>query len=86
MIKLKNIDLSKISQEKEFDKFIEESKEFSNVINDIDENTSYEHAVEELFDILQVGLGLIEKKYNKSADEVMKEYPKHLEKLEYRPR
>lgn len=85
-IKLKNIDLSGISIDEEVSKFDEELKEFMNVIDNKDLDSSFNHAAEELFDMLQVGLGLIQLKYKKGAEDVMRLYQYHLIKLGNRPR
>ncbi len=61
-IVLKNIDLSGITFDEEIKKFKEEIKEFMDVIENKDTDNSFNHASEEMFDIVQVCLGLIEKK------------------------
>ena len=83
-IVLKNIDLSGITFDEEIKKFKEEIKEFMDVIENKDTDNSFNHASEETFDILQVCLGLIEKKYGKGADEVMRMYKYHEIKSENR--
>jgi hypothetical protein len=85
-IQLKNIDLSGISIDEEVAKLHEELKEFMSVIDNKDLDSSFNHAAEELFDILQVGLGLIQLKYKKDAEDVMRLYQYHLIKLGNRPR
>lgn len=79
---LKNIDLTGISIMEQLNKVKEEDKEFMIAI----ELQDKENAIEELFDKVQSSLGLLEKVFGISADDVMKEYPKHLEKLKSRPR
>ena len=83
-IQLKNIDLEGYSLEEQKEKLLEEINELLKVTIDIDANNSFEHFSEETFDILQVCVGIAEKKYKKSADEVMQEYSKHLLKMEQR--
>lgn len=81
-IKLVNIDLTGISVIKQINKVKEEDTEFMIAI----ETGDKEEAIKEYFDKIQAPLGLLEKVFGISADEVMKEYPKHLEKLKNRPR
>ena len=83
-IQLKNIDLEGYSLEEQKEKLLEEINELLKVTIDIDANNSFEHFSEETFDILQVCIGIAEKKYNKSANDLMQEYPKHLLKMEQR--
>lgn len=85
-IDLRNVDLGGISIDEEISKFHEELKEVMSVINNKDLDSSINHATEELFDMLQVGLGLIQLKYKKDAENVMRLYQYHLIKLENRPR
>lgn len=79
---LKNIDLTGITVLEQLQKVKEEEAEFMVAIELADE----ENAIEELFDNMQVKLGLIEKIFKIKAEEVMARYPKHLEKLKNRPR
>ena len=83
-IQLKNIDLTGHTLEEEKTKLLEEINELIKITVDIDINNSFEHFCEEAFDILQVCVGIAEKKYLKSADDLMKEYSKHLLKMEAR--
>jgi phosphoribosyl-ATP pyrophosphohydrolase len=83
MIELKNIDLSKVNFLQQGDKVIEERKEFTDAAADyLFEKTeeNKEHMIEEFCDMVQAGLGLMQKT-GIDAKEVMKYYPKHLEKL-----
>ena len=83
-IQLKNIDLTDYTLEEEKAKLLEEINELIKITVDIDANNSFEHFSEETFDILQVSIGIAEKKYKKSADDLMQEYSKHLLKMEQR--
>ena len=83
-IQLKNIDLEGYTLEEEKATLLEEINELIKITVDIDANNSFEHFCEETFDILQVCIGIAEKKYQKSADDVMKEYSKHILKMEQR--
>lgn len=83
-IQLKNIDLTGYSEHEQVSKYLEESNELIKVIIDKDSNSSFEHFCEEVFDQLQVCIGIAEKKYNKTANDVMAEYPKHILKMEQR--
>ena len=83
-IQLKNIDLTGYTLEEEKAKLLEEINELIKITIDADTNNSFEHFCEETFDILQVCVGIAEKKYKKSADDLMKEYSKHLLKMEHR--
>ena len=85
---LKNIDTSMSFCELK-NKLIEDRERFEDAVIDlilynacVEENAEeYEkHAIEELWDLIQTGLELI-KKVGISADEVMAEYPKYLEKI-----
>lgn len=81
MIKLKNIKLDGITLTDQVRKVGEEHCEFITAVmkNDID------NAVEEFFDLLQAGLGALDK-MGMDAEYVMEQYPKHLEKIKNRPR
>ena len=83
-IQLKNIDLTGYSLKEEKTKLFEEINELIKITIDEDTNNSFEHFCEETFDILQVCVGIAEKKYKKSADDVMQEYSKHILKMEQR--
>lgn len=81
-IKLKNIDLSGISIEKQMCKVIEEDTEFLRALN----SKNKKGIVEEIWDTFQVRIGLAYIKCGVTAKEIMEGYPIHLEKLPYRPR
>ena len=83
-IQLKNIDLTGYSEHEQVSKYLEESNELIKVILDKDFDSTFEHFCEEVFDQLQVCIGIAEKKYGKSADDVMAEYSKHLLKMKQR--
>lgn len=85
-IELMNINLKGTTLDKEIKKLEEEYGEFMNVINGEDEDTSFYHAVEELFDIVQAALGVIFLKYKKKASAVMRLYQYHEIKIQNRPR
>lgn len=85
-IELKNIDLKGITLDKEVKKLEEEYIEFMNVINGKDGDTSFFHAVEEMFDMVQAALGVIFLKYKKKASAVMRLYQYHEIKIINRPR
>ena len=81
MIELKNINLEGITITEQIRKIEEENDEFRTAVikGDVD------NAVEEFFDLMQASLGALQK-MGLRADYVMKQYPKHLEKLKFRPR
>jgi phosphoribosyl-ATP pyrophosphohydrolase len=88
MIELKNINLTGISIGEQVKKVNEELEELSNatcdyMIEETEENKS--HVIEEYFDLLQSALGMLDKLGIK-ADEVMRHYSEHEEKLQSRPR
>ena len=86
MIELKNIDLSTITIEKQYLKVSEEDFEYHTALhNFIGGEDTKEHVIEEFWDLVQAELGILQKR-GITADEVMAGYPKHLEKLKYRPR
>lgn len=80
-IELKNINLEGITQGEQIQKVYEETDEFVQAILKHDAT----NAVEEYFDVLQAGLGALQK-MGLSADYVMSQYGKHLEKIKLRPR
>lgn len=87
-IVLKNIDLNDITIIQEVNKYDEETKEFNEAFYEytVHENMeNKDHLIEEYFDVLQSMLGLLDK-LGITAQEVMQEYPKHLEKIKNRPR
>ncbi|WP_346905920.1 hypothetical protein [Clostridium sp.] len=81
MISLKNIQLEGITIDEQIQKVFEELHEFIQgaMWGGID------NAIEEYFDVIQSGLGVLYK-LGIDAEQVMKEYPKHLEKIKERPR
>ena len=83
-ITLKNIDLSEVTLEQQINKVIEERSELFDALNKFteDEETK-EHVIEELYDNIQALLGLVQK-FGINAEEVMKGYQKHLDKIELR--
>lgn len=87
MIELKNIDLSKVEPAEQMDKLNEEHIEF--IISIIDhacgKEISNEHMIEEFWDMVQAGLGLLHFE-GVNAKEVMEGYSKHLKKIKHRPR
>ena len=83
-IQLKNIDLTGYTLEEEKAKLLDEINQLIKITIDADTNNSFEHFSEETFDILQVCIGIAEKKYKKSANDLMQEYSKHLLKMEQR--
>jgi phosphoribosyl-ATP pyrophosphohydrolase len=88
-ILLKNINLTGISGNQQLKKVKEEFREFTDsmcqfIVNE-GNMESKNHFIEEYFDLVQSALGLLER-FGISADEVMREYPKHLEKIKNRPR
>ena len=92
MIILKNIDLSKVTLEDQCKKIIEEGNEVVEAIVEYtiadtteDRIKAKKHVIEEYWDIVQAYLGLLQQ-YDITAEEVMAEYPKHLEKIKNRPR
>lgn len=88
MIKLKNIDLSKITLCSQIKKSQEEDCELWESIQDYERDnieSNREHVIEEFWDRMQADLGVLYK-LGISAYEVMQYYPKHLEKLKHRPR
>ncbi|OOM17185.1 hypothetical protein CLSAB_19050 [Clostridium saccharobutylicum] len=88
LIELKNIDLTGWNGLDQCEKIGEEIKEFYEATAEYLHNNKQEfkdHAIEEYFDTLQSCLGLLAIA-GITAEEVMKEYPKHLNKLKHRPR
>ncbi len=81
MIELKNINLEGITIKKQIDKVHEEVNEFEQAVikGDVD------NSIEEFFDLVQASLGALHK-MGLSAEYVMEQYPKHIEKLKFRPR
>lgn len=86
MIELKNIDLSKVTIVSQYSKAVEEENEYHEALsNFIKQADTKEHVIEEFFDWIQAELGILYKR-GITAEEVMLEYPKHLEKIKNRPR
>jgi len=81
MIELKNINLEGITQGEQIKKIYEEVDEFVQAVIKGDVT----NAIEEYFDVIQSGLGALQK-MGLSADYVMSQYGKHLEKIKDRPR
>ena len=80
-IRLKNINLSKISFWEQIEKINEEEEEFKAALVSEDK----ENLKEEFWDCMQAKLGALEK-LDIKVEEVIKSYPKHLEKIQNRPR
>lgn len=80
-VELKNINLDGITQQEQIKKIYEEVDEFVQAILKGDVTNS----IEEYFDVLQSGLGALHK-MGLSAEYVMSQYDKHLEKIVNRPR
>lgn len=86
MIKLVNIDLSKVDKVTQVLKAKEERKELHSALADYTcKVDTKEHVIEEYWDLMQSYLGVLQK-VGISAEEVMEHYPKHLEKMKNRPR
>lgn len=83
-IQLKNIDLTGVTNNQQLKKLYEKFEEFRTIMVGNDKDNSFEHACKELFDAILLELGCIQLKYNKTADEVMAEYPKHIQKMQER--
>jgi phosphoribosyl-ATP pyrophosphohydrolase len=81
MIELKNINLEGITQAEQIKKVYEEVDEFVQAVIKGDVTNS----IEEFNDVVQASLGALQK-MGLSADYVMSQYPKHLEKIKDRPR
>lgn len=80
-VELKNINLDGITQGEQIQKVYEEVDEFVQAIIKGDVT----NAVEEYFDVSQSSLGALQK-MGLSAEYVMSQYGKHLEKIKDRPR
>lgn len=81
MIKLTNINLENVTIVDQIKKVGEEHCEFITAVLKKDND----NAVEEFYDLVQASLGALDK-MGISADKVMDEYSKHLEKIKHRPR
>ncbi|WP_346884343.1 hypothetical protein [Clostridium sp. UBA4395] len=81
MIGFKNINLEGVTLMQQVDKVYEEVDEFEKAVLKHDAT----NAIEEYFDVLQSGLGALQK-MGLDADYVMSQYDKHLEKIKDRPR
>lgn len=81
VIELKNINLDGVTIMRQISKVHEEVHEFEQavVMGDVD------NSIEEFFDLVQANLGALHK-MGLSAEYVMEQYPKHIEKLKFRPR
>lgn len=82
MRELKNINLDGVTIGQQLDKEREEEMEFSDAMQ---QGTDIE-VIEEFWDTVQAKLGLMYVIRDITAEQVMKEYPKHLEKIKDRPR
>ena len=95
-IVLKNVDTSNVTYLSQKNKVKEERKKFTDAAGEYNlhlrtridseefkeiEEYSRDYMIESFWDMVQAGLGLIQKT-GISADEVMAEYPKHLQKME----
>lgn len=80
-IELKNIDLDNISLKEQLEKVVKESKKLQHFIM----NEPIENIIGEFWNVVQANLGLLSK-LGINEDRVMEYYPKHLEKLKYRPK
>lgn len=80
-VELQNINLDGITQQEQIKKVYEEVDEFVQAIIKGDAT----NAIEEYFDVLQSGLGALQK-MGLDAEYVMSQYGKHLEKIKDRPR
>jgi len=81
MLELKNINLDGITQGEQIKKIYEEVDEFVQAVIKGD----ITNGIEEYFDMLQAGLGALQK-MGLSAEYVMSQHGKHLEKIKDRPR
>lgn len=80
-ITLKNIDLTGISLIDQVKKVAEEEEELIQAC----ENMNIDNIIEEFFDGIQAKMGILQK-LGINAEDIMKEYPKHLTKIANRPR
>ena len=99
MIELKNIDLSKVDLKEEYKKAFEEQHELEIELYKLERKifaqsltslpvymeTYRQNVISEFWDVVQAWLGVLAKE-GITADEVMKGYSKHLEKIKNRPR
>ena len=99
MIELKNIDLSKVTLKEQYKKAFEEQHELEIELIKLEEKIHLQsltsvviydlierkNALGEFWDVVQAWLGVLAKD-GITAKEVMEYYPKHLKKLEHRPR
>jgi phosphoribosyl-ATP pyrophosphohydrolase len=81
-IELKNINLTGISEEEQWNKIREENTEFFIALS----NKDKENAIEEFWDCVQTRLGILQIRLGITAEEVQTYYPQHLEKIKSRPR
>lgn len=80
-IELQNIDLSGVTYADQLKKIKEEDKEFSNAVS----QGTCNDIVEEIWDTFQARIGLAYME-GVTAKDIMNGYPRHLKKLENRPR
>ena len=89
MINLFNLDLGGYSLKDQYKKFNEEECEFLESTNALlTEENEREHTIEEFWDMVQAGLGVLQK-LGISAYEVQEGYTKHHKKMDkrgYKPR
>lgn len=82
LIELKNINLDGISISEQIKKIDEEEQEqLFAIVNGDKENIK-----EEFWDVVQSWLGFLKIRCGITAEELMDYYPKHLEKIRFRPR
>lgn len=82
MIELKNINLDGVGILQQYDKVVEEDEEYFEAL----EGNDKDHIIEEFWDTVKAKLSLMQLMKGITAEEVMKQYPKHLEKIRFRPR
>lgn len=92
-IKLVNIDLSGIDLDTQYKKVIEEMNELDEAVIDflkLDGENIHKNLIDdvisEYFDLIQASLGYIYLATGISAEQIMEQYPKHLSKMQFRPR
>lgn len=90
-IQLKNLDLSNVTLDKQYEKVIEENDECLSALRNLDEGIGdkeylKEHYIEEMLDQFQANISMASF-YGISAEDIMNYYnTKFLEKLKHRPR
>ena len=99
MIELKNIDLENVTLKEQYKKAFEEQHELEIELMKLEEkihlqsltsvvivnSIERQKVIDEFWDLVQAWLGVLDK-YCITAEEVMKGYSKHLEKIKNRPR